>query len=68
MPEGDGSISTTDAAGENCGTEARMGIVSTGANAVTAASKIEDGRVSVRVWNNGDAAFVDGKTFSLIAF
>jgi hypothetical protein len=24
--------------------------------------------VAVRVWNNGDAAFVDGKTFSLIAF
>jgi hypothetical protein len=41
---------------------------STGANAVTAASKIEDGHVAVRVWNNGDAAFVDGKTFSLIAF
>jgi hypothetical protein len=41
---------------------------STGANAVTAASKIEDGQVAVRVWNNGDAAFVDGKTFSLIAF
>jgi hypothetical protein len=41
---------------------------STGANAVTAASKIEGGQVAVRVWNNGDAAFVDGKTFSLIAF
>jgi hypothetical protein len=41
---------------------------STGANAVTAASKIQDGQVAVRVWNNGDAAFVDGKTFSLIAF
>ena len=41
---------------------------STGANAVTAASKVEDGQVAVRVWNNGDAAFVDGKTFSLIAF
>jgi hypothetical protein len=42
---------------------------SAGANAVTAASKIdEQGGLSVRVWNNSDAAFVDGKTFSLIAF
>jgi hypothetical protein len=41
---------------------------STGANAVTAASEIDHGQVAVRVWNNGDAAFVDGKTFSLIAF
>lgn len=41
---------------------------STGANAVTAASAIQDGSLSVRVWNNGDAQFVDGRTFSLIAF
>jgi hypothetical protein len=38
------------------------------ANAVTAASPVIDGQVIVKVWNNGDAAFVDGKTFSLIAF
>jgi hypothetical protein len=41
---------------------------SSGANAVTAASKIEGGVLTVRVWNNGDAQFVDGRTFSLIAF
>jgi hypothetical protein len=42
---------------------------SAGANAVTAASKIdEQGGLTARVWNNSDAAFVDGKTFSLIAF
>ena len=41
---------------------------SAGANAVTAASKIADGKLNVKVWNNSDAAFVDGKTFSLIAF
>lgn len=41
---------------------------SAGANAVTAASKIEGGQLTVKVWNNGDAAFVDGKTFDLIAF
>ncbi len=41
---------------------------SAGANAVTAASKIESGQLTVKVWNNGDAAFVDGKTFDLIAF
>jgi hypothetical protein len=39
------------------------------ANAVTAASQINgEGKLTVKVWNNGDAAFVDGKTFSLIAF
>lgn len=42
--------------------------LSAGANAVTAASKIEGGQLTVKVWNNGDAAFVDGKTFDLIAF
>ena len=41
---------------------------SAGANAVTAASKIEGGQLTVKVWNNGDAAFVDGRTFTLIAF
>jgi|SRR5829696_1605167 len=41
---------------------------SAGANAVTAASKINGGQLLAKVWNNGDAAFVDGKTFSLIAF
>jgi hypothetical protein len=38
------------------------------ANAVTAASKIENGALTVKVWNNGDAQFVDGKAFDLIAF
>ncbi len=38
------------------------------ANAVTAASPIIDGQVIVKVWNNSDAAFVDGKTVSLLAF
>jgi hypothetical protein len=46
---------------------------STGANAVTAASPIEDtggltGQTAVEVWKNSDATFVDGKTFTLIAF
>jgi hypothetical protein len=41
---------------------------SSGANAVTAASKIQSGQMTLKVWNNGDAAFVDGKTVSLIAF
>jgi hypothetical protein len=41
---------------------------SAGANAVTAATKLEDGAFLVKVWNNSDAMFVDGKTFSLIAF
>ncbi len=41
---------------------------SAGANAVTAASKIVNGQLLAKVWNNGDAQFVDGKTFSLIAF
>ena len=38
------------------------------ANAVTAASPVIDGQVIVKVWNNSDAAFVDGKTVSLLAF
>jgi hypothetical protein len=38
------------------------------ANAVTAASPVIDGQVTVKVWNNSDAAFVDGKTVSLLAF
>ena len=39
------------------------------ANAVTAASHINgEGTLTVKVWNNGDAQFVDGKTFALIAF
>jgi hypothetical protein len=42
---------------------------SVGANAVTAASPIDqDGALVVKVWNNGDPQFVDGKTVSLIAF
>jgi hypothetical protein len=38
------------------------------ANAVTAASPVIGGQVIVKVWNNSDAAFVDGKTVSLLAF
>ena len=38
------------------------------ANAVTAASPITHGQVIVKVWNNSDAQFVDGKTVSLLAF
>jgi hypothetical protein len=57
---------TITLAGLNSGTAVSS---SAGANAVTAASKIDDqGRLSAKVWNNSDAAFVDGKTFSLLAF
>jgi hypothetical protein len=42
-------------------------ITSAGDNAVTAVTKNADGFL-VKVWNNSDAAFVDGKSFSLIAF
>ncbi len=38
------------------------------ANAVTGASPVSGGKLSVKVWNNSDAAFVDGKTFSLLVF
>jgi len=38
------------------------------ANAVTAASPVTAGKVIVKVWNNSDAAFVDGKTVSLLVF
>ena len=38
------------------------------ANAVTAASPVTGGQAIVKVWNNSDAAFVDGKTFSLLVF
>jgi hypothetical protein len=42
-------------------------ITSAGDNAVTAVTKTADGFL-VKVWNNSDAAFVDGKSFSLVAF
>jgi len=42
-------------------------ITSAGDNAVTAVTKTADGFV-VKVWNNSDDAFVDGKSFSLVAF
>jgi hypothetical protein len=42
-------------------------ITSAGDNAVTAVTRNADGFL-VKVWNNSDAAFVDGKSFSLIAF
>jgi hypothetical protein len=39
------------------------------ANVVTAASKVDaQSKVNLNVWNNGDAALVDGKTVSLIVF
>ena len=39
------------------------------ANVVTAASEVDaQGKVNLNVWNNGDAALVDGKTVSLIVF
>jgi hypothetical protein len=42
-------------------------ITSAGDNAVTAVTATADGFV-VKVWNNSDAAFADGKSFSLVAF
>ena len=56
---------TVSLAGVDSGTAVSS---SAGANAVTAASKIAGGKLTVKVWNNSDAAFVDGKTFSLLAF
>jgi hypothetical protein len=39
------------------------------ANVVTAASKVDaQSKLNLNVWNNGDAALVDGKTVSLIVF
>jgi hypothetical protein len=58
------------------GNDSRQAIASsTGANAVTAAGVVKDqngqpvpGHFLVKVWNNADAQFVDGKAFSLLAF
>ena len=51
------------------GSDARVATVSSaGANAVTAATMLAPGSFLVKVWNNSDAAFVDGKSFSLNAF
>jgi hypothetical protein len=41
---------------------------SAGSNSVSAATSLEPGSFLVKVWNNSDAAFVDGRTFTLIAF
>ena len=41
---------------------------SAGSNSVAAATSLEPGSFLVKVWNNSDAAFVDGRTFTLIAF
>ena len=50
------------------GNDAATGISSSaGDNAVTAVTKTADGFL-VKVWNNSDAAFVDGKSFTLVAF
>jgi hypothetical protein len=38
------------------------------ANVVTAASRVVGGKLNVNVWNNGDAALVDGKTVSLVVY
>jgi hypothetical protein len=38
------------------------------ANVVTAASKVAAAKTNLNVWNNGDAALVDGKTVSLLVF
>ena len=51
------------------GNDADVGIsTSAGANAVTAVTRIDPGAFLVKVWNNGDAAFVDGKVFTLIVY
>jgi hypothetical protein len=58
------------------GNDSRQAIASsTGANAVVAAGIVKDqngqpvpGHFLVKVWNNADAQFVDGKAFSLMAF
>ena len=50
------------------GNDASIAVTTSGGdNAVTAATKTADGFL-VKVWNNSDAAFVDGKAFALIAF
>jgi len=60
---------TVTLAGIDSGTAVSSSSGANPANAVTAASPIEDdGALTVKVWNNGDAQFVDGKTFALIAF
>jgi hypothetical protein len=58
-------IYTVTFAGIGSGTAVSSSNVS---NAVTAASRIENGSMTVKVWNNGDAQFVDGKAVDLIAF
>ena len=51
------------------GNSAHIGIsTSAGANAVTATTRIDSGVFLVKVWNNSDAAFVDGKTVSLVVY
>jgi hypothetical protein len=51
------------------GSDADVAIASSaGSNSVAAATSLEPGSFLVKVWNNGDAAFVDGRTFTLIAF
>jgi hypothetical protein len=50
------------------GNDAATAVTTSGGdNAVTAVTKTADGFL-VKVWNNSDAAFVDGKSFSLIVF
>lgn len=61
---------TVTLAGIDSGTAVSSSGGANPANAVTAASTIDaqTSALTVKVWNNSDAAFVDGKTFSLIAF
>jgi hypothetical protein len=60
---------TVTLAGIGAGTAVSSSSGGNPANAVTAASQINgEGTLTVKVWNNGDAQFVDGKTFALIAF
>jgi hypothetical protein len=51
------------------GNDASDAVVSSaGSNSVAAATKLEDGVFLVKTWKNSDATFVDGITFSLVAF
>ncbi len=61
---------TVTLAGIDSGTAISSSSGGNPANAVTAASTIDPqtNALTVKVWNNSDAAFVDGKTFALLAF
>ena len=66
----DGAV-TTNKIADGAVTTAKLSpdaVAPNAANAVTAATPLDPGSFLVKVWNNSDAQFVDGKTFSLIAF